>query len=893
MGKRRERRKAAMSSTGRRVKLDLFAEPSGDLGGSSAQDELEGGLDSKRSDGLPNSPSSSGRKPENPLLLLGQYSDDEEDNLSTGSHDHANRYTSSSKLIDQVDASLVDDCRDSDIPMEADQDEKINNDAHKDSCAAKVSPNIDGSYSEDRGTSISGNLGKEIEARPENRVGGTFDAQVVGDFSSDWKMILHEETNQYYYWNMQTGETSWEIPEVLGHLAEPVSGAMYAAAGGENMGGMPSNNHDLSSSSTFIVGGGAAVAFNHDGSLSGLSASQSKIVGEFGASGNEPVEGLENPWVVDVSQMTLSSMQNSMIFGKCESGIDYWSPLIEFGDSLLQKLKSLESSTNLPQDHGLILKCVLEVEIRLSDMRSLSSHGSSLHPFWVLCEEQLRRLESVINSKVGQLGKAPLNEDTKETNLSVAVEDGDLRTGVKDEIAPILTSNADGGSSAGVVALTGAANVGPCEDANTLPNESNVYSGEIDMDVDMEVDDATSEGHNVEFEKLGDGLAVSDNSAKQEGPTEPPILAPDDGSPIPPPPEEEWIPPPPPDSEQVPPPPPDEPDSSYHLLPPTEAVQPLPYTDQYNLSYQNSGYEIYGHSELASSNFYGHIEGQVVVPQGPVLYGDILNTYVDAASAVNNVEHVAYYNIQDGTGSLTGVAAVGSNQFQIQSAPSSYSNLTSTQIGAGHSSLLLHSGPELSDGHVKTGNGFAEVTCTTASMISAAVEAPAAKLVTDGISDLSTSGAAATETTLADVKVQSKAPRTKKRTVASTSSLRSNKKVSSLLDKWKAAKEELEEEEEEEDEATAALAALERKRKREIEEWHAQQIFSGEAKENANFQPLGGDWRERVKRKRAQANKDAASVTEELTKGSQQPELTELSRDLPSGWQVHTPPRIL
>ena len=29
-----------------------------------------------------------------------------------------------------------------------------------------------------------------------------------------------------------------------------------------------------------------------------------------------------------------------------------------------------------------------------------------------------------------------------------------------------------------------------------------------------------------------------------------------------------------------------------------------------------------------------------------------------------------------------------------------------------------------------------------------------------------------------------------------------------------------------------------------FQEWHAQQIASGEAKDNANFQPLGGDWYE-------------------------------------------------
>lgn len=58
MGKRKERRLAAMSNAGRRVKLDLFAEPSEDLGGSSVHEEIDGEL--KHHAGLPNSLSSPG-----------------------------------------------------------------------------------------------------------------------------------------------------------------------------------------------------------------------------------------------------------------------------------------------------------------------------------------------------------------------------------------------------------------------------------------------------------------------------------------------------------------------------------------------------------------------------------------------------------------------------------------------------------------------------------------------------------------------------------------------------------------------------------------------------------------------------------------------------------------
>ncbi|XP_031264029.1 uncharacterized protein LOC116122308 [Pistacia vera] len=84
MGKRRDRTMAAISNAGRRVKLDLSAEPSGDLGGSSVNDEVGKDTESKELAGLPKSPSSSGQTQQNPLLLLGQYSDDEIDEESNG-----------------------------------------------------------------------------------------------------------------------------------------------------------------------------------------------------------------------------------------------------------------------------------------------------------------------------------------------------------------------------------------------------------------------------------------------------------------------------------------------------------------------------------------------------------------------------------------------------------------------------------------------------------------------------------------------------------------------------------------------------------------------------------------------------------------------------------------
>lgn len=59
MGKRRERRLAAMMAASRRVKLDLFTEPSGEMVGNSLHDEVGGDLDKDHHE-VPSSPSSSG-----------------------------------------------------------------------------------------------------------------------------------------------------------------------------------------------------------------------------------------------------------------------------------------------------------------------------------------------------------------------------------------------------------------------------------------------------------------------------------------------------------------------------------------------------------------------------------------------------------------------------------------------------------------------------------------------------------------------------------------------------------------------------------------------------------------------------------------------------------------
>ncbi|CAH1444660.1 unnamed protein product [Lactuca virosa] len=87
MGKRKERRLTVKTRVNRRVKFDLIAEPSG-------------------------------QKPENPLLLLGQYSDEELEDESGKEMSHDTRENSPVELDEQVKT-------DSDAGTEVDKDENL------------------------------------------------------------------------------------------------------------------------------------------------------------------------------------------------------------------------------------------------------------------------------------------------------------------------------------------------------------------------------------------------------------------------------------------------------------------------------------------------------------------------------------------------------------------------------------------------------------------------------------------------------------------------------------------------------------------------------------------------------------------------------------------------
>ncbi|GKV36492.1 hypothetical protein SLEP1_g44618 [Rubroshorea leprosula] len=402
------------------------------------------------------------------------------------------------------------------------------------------------------------------------------------------------------------------------------------------------------------------------------------------------------------------------------------------------------------------------------------------------------------------------------------------------------------------------------------------------MDVDMEVEDLIPASKTVpEDVPSARNPASLRVSLEQYPPAEDSGVAPPPEDWIPPPqPDNDQVPPPPPDDEQVspPPPPPDEHPES-HPPPPSymESGQPVSCTEQYNISYPNSAYQYYGHgvTEVPVSNLYGLVDGsQVVVPQ--VYYEAVPNGYSEVVLPVmvNPADPAIFYGLQgQQVPSLLADSTAESSHLHSKSDPMTYSTVASNDSG----SIVAAAKGVTAKKDVSTVGEMTEIVSVGVSSSSATIEAPAT------ISEKESVSAATCFSTTS--KLQSKALRSKKRTVAVGSSLRSSKKVSILVDKWKAAKEELNEVEE--DKPANAYEILEMKRQREIEEWRAQQIASGEVKDNANFQPLGGDWREKVKRRRAEKAKEFAETSAEVLPEGNQADLAELSKNLPSGWQAY------
>ncbi|CAN0857893.1 hypothetical protein LINGRAHAP2_LOCUS6975 [Linum grandiflorum] len=774
-----------------------------------------------------------------------------------------------------------------------------------DSIAVDTAEGVKHGESKDSDTTAYADTSKPLMLAEKASVGGYSTPQVAGDVILGWRMVVHDETNQYYYWNTETGETSWEVPTALAQMGYSMN-QQTSVAESTSLPVSESYNNSIVN-----VGGisfplstvDSSTVISYVPSSEGVHGSMPELYPIYQQAGNEPLKDesysqqneLEsNSTSVHAQLGDVNSFQDepshvAMSAHIQKEGTDSSNSLRTRCQCLLERVKSLTGFERPPQDRERILKYMFELETRLFDIESLSSYGLSMLPFWMHSEGRLKQLEDTMNSEIYQLAvSAQLDDDFDKSIVSCEAKGekqnglfrgslldgpGSCKQGASFDAKDSSHIEGTSGSVAFDVHASPSIESAKLLENATMRAEQNegadlVGIEDVDMDIDMEVEDVptnatTSENVHHSNSALAEQSIPSNLAASSAVP-----------------PEEEWIPPPPPDTELVPPPPPDDdfvpplpldepPDSSYSLHPCSgQIVQPMSYTEQYGVPYVDPSSQYYNSAATFPSG-YVHVDGsQAAIPQASLYYGPVSTTY----SGTPPVELVASYDLQ--------TVPPGTLVTGLESSSTLPTNFGTVQSDSGH---VLDS-----TGSVNTGSHLKPESLVAGIQIDSGHVQPSSNMnnqAPDINNDKGTVSAAASAPS-SNAKIQSKVSRAKKRPVAVATSLRSNKKVSSLVDKWKAVKEEMQEDDE--DEPENALEVLEKKRQKEIEEWRAKQITSGEAKDNANFQPLGGDWREKVKRRRALAAKeDGKKQPEAGDDAKQKPNLAELSKGLPTGWQMY------
>eukprot|EP00252_Welwitschia_mirabilis_P012521 TRINITY_DN2761_c0_g1_i7.p1 TRINITY_DN2761_c0_g1~~TRINITY_DN2761_c0_g1_i7.p1 ORF type:complete len:980 (+),score=279.61 TRINITY_DN2761_c0_g1_i7:376-2940(+) len=826
----------------------------------------------------------------------------------------------------------------------------------------------------------------------------------------EWRAIFDNQSGQFYFWNIKTGETTWERPCAFTeeHFAEthlPKSGTLEAQDNqcvhsdkllGENNEqqsepGVPG----LEEAPPMSVPTATSLPVSHDdahtlrngslfdqsliGDMEGrpqnssvdkiehgenLGVTGHKIIGDSDQSpqtkSGENHVNIKDDTGEQFSQATEEPKEDIKITdSKEETSEQAPDPLqlLSWSERLYQRFKELEGAGDAGRGPSLRSKYAWEAEIRLADCKALLSNTVNLEPFWVHTASQLKRLESVLSveeaaiSSVAEQGRLLQNRHLSATPYSIFRNR--IRNNLKDKarveneqtvpnektidhpaVTDVLSckveekssddderrapeeheslinspvnaiSHDDANHKEGIECFPETAKeiiVDSLEEENhkeenylyTEKNSDNAQDAceDVDMEVDMDVDEQT-EPHPSNKEESLSTVAVDTHNTPPHSPAVECNMGdipqqPQGG-------DGESIPPPPPDGESLPPPPPDEPPPSPSL--PAESSTAyeeqlfpvLPYTEQYTAAYvPMASYSYYPTGNDASMpNYYVPTVQTDSVPLG--YYEQTANAYTDPSCFPSPAEGIAYYN--SGSGAISGTnyapsfyGTTGVSMYAGNSTASNLSGLGMPAVSCGNAGTATSSD---STGVAASSSSQVLHSVSTSSTSSAVV----GNSTRDGASEGISKGYDVRVTT-ATQKNQNKVVRSKKRSVAGASTLRSNKKVSSLVDKWKAAKEELHGSDSE-DEDMSAVQYLEKKRQREIEEWRMQQIASGEAKDNANFQPLGGDWREKVKRKELEAaasdNQSQTSLDISVSKGSEskKPDLAELSKGLPAGWQA-------
>ncbi|KAG1327405.1 hypothetical protein COCNU_01G013390 [Cocos nucifera] len=322
------------------------------------------------------------------------------------------------------------------------------------------------------------------------------------DMTGGWKVVMHEKSNQCYYWNTVTGETSWEIPihdelalgagtsnegnvsfaieekvyfNVPAYAHSDTQLAAYSnvlVADGDGDGhSIPKSTETYGSVEIGANGEVVHVAYDvnqglthYNSSLVGVSCEESSALSAFGSSQQSTV--LLSEHMTDSGEdRPMSSDEDELLTrpGGCHEIVSVHSArLVKCGENLLRRLKAFEGSQNSLDGFQWIVK---EIEVRISDCKALSSCGSSLLPFWWHTVSRLKQLESAV----------------AKWESSCLVQSNTAAKWKLSKIRP-------GGKTIGM---------GSEKEAEVLLPKVDSHAEDMDMDVEMEVDEETVAGQTV------------------------------------------------------------------------------------------------------------------------------------------------------------------------------------------------------------------------------------------------------------------------------------------------------------------------------------------------------------------------------------------------------------
>lgn len=226
--------------------------------------------------------------------------------------------------------------------------------------SVEFSENLESKDEAKTDTNNLGYLSKETDL-VQTSVPAASNVQVSGDVISGWRIVMHDESHNYYYWNVETGETSWEVPDVVLAQTQPTQSTTDIKTSPTQF----PDNVTVFKQESGLTNGGKLDAFSAESTGEWSVNGNALNLFKYRPKVNDQIEGYKNGAPVcasqgsevDQSYAAFSTCSNDVNITKggseiyvdytvaneeLKSGLDLPSHLLNWSASLLERLTSLQ-----------------------------------------------------------------------------------------------------------------------------------------------------------------------------------------------------------------------------------------------------------------------------------------------------------------------------------------------------------------------------------------------------------------------------------------------------------------------------------------------------------------------------------------------------------------------